>query len=118
MNNRSCKFARVPISHNAARRKNVAENSGVLVVADGTGGHAGGEAAARSAIQEVVSAIRDAIDSGVAIRSAIVDRFERANEKVRASGSGGGMTLSVVEIDNGAARPSHAGDSMILIHGA
>lgn len=96
----------------------VEENSGVLVVADGMGGHAGGEAAAKTAIQEVVTAIHEAIDSGVVIRSAIVDGFERANEKVRASGTGGGTTLSVLEIDHGTARPYHAGDSMILIVGS
>lgn len=96
----------------------VDENSGVLAVADGMGGYAAGEAAAKAAIQEVVSAIHEAIDSGVVIRSAIVDGFERANEKVRALGTGGGTTLSVLEIHNGSARPYHAGDSMILIVGS
>lgn len=88
------------------------------MVADGMGGHASGETAAKIAVEEVVSAIQQAIESGVVIRSAIVDGFERANDKVRAMGTGGGTTLSVLEIGDGTARPYHAGDSMILIVGS
>jgi serine/threonine protein phosphatase PrpC len=96
----------------------VDEKSGVLIVADGMGGHAGGEVAARTAIDEVVAAVHDASAAGVVVRSAIVDGFESANEKVLALGTGGGTTLSVVEIDGEYARPYHAGDSIILVVGS
>ncbi len=94
------------------------ETSGVLLLADGMGGHAGGELAARTAIQAVVDTVRQATQDGVLIRSAIMDGFERAHQQIQASGTGGGTTLSVVEFDGRSARPYHAGDSIILVVGS
>jgi serine/threonine protein phosphatase PrpC len=94
------------------------ENSGVLVVADGMGGHAVGEVAARTAIEEMAVAIDEARETKALLRSAIISGFERANRAVRALGSGAGTTLSAVELSDGCARPYHAGDSVVLVVGS
>lgn len=94
------------------------ESSGILVVADGMGGHAAGEVASRAAIEEMVTAIREAAEDGALLRSGIINGFERANQTVRALGTGAGTTLAVVELSNGLARPYHAGDSIILVVGS
>jgi len=93
-------------------------SSGVFVVADGMGGHAAGEAASRTAIDEMVSAIGAPSERGALQRTGIINGFERANQAVQAHGTGGGTTLAVVELSDGRARPYHAGDSVILIVGS
>ncbi|MHC4091793.1 MAG: PP2C family protein-serine/threonine phosphatase, partial [Planctomycetota bacterium] len=51
------------------------------------------------------------------LRSAILDGFERANERVVELGGGAATTLAAVEIDAATIRPYHVGDSMILAVG-
>jgi serine/threonine protein phosphatase PrpC len=96
---------------------------GVLAVADGLGGHAGGERASRLAIETIhqtvhvaaeLSEDRDQIDS---LRPAILDGIEAANGKVRSLGSGAATTLVLVEIRDRVVRPYHVGDSAILLVG-
>ncbi len=91
------------------------ENSGVLVVADGMGGHAAGDLASMTAVQEMAAAIIDARESDQILRSGIINGFERANESVMALARGAGTTLAVAEIGSGWARAYHAGDSVVLI---
>lgn len=91
------------------------ETSFVLIVADGMGGHAAGEIASRTAVEELTAAIVEARKSDSLLRSGIITGFERANEAIKALGTGGGTTLAVVEISDGYARCYHAGDSIILI---
>ena len=91
------------------------ESSGVLVVADGMGGHAAGELASMTAIQQVVAAITEARESNQLLRFGIINGFERANESVMALARGAGTTLAVAEIGDGWVRAYHAGDSVVLI---
>lgn len=91
--------------------------SAVLVVADGLGGRAAGEHAARLAVAAVEDALREPSDQETRVRTAIITGFERANAAVLELGIGAATTLAVVEIRNGIARPYHVGDSMILIAG-
>ncbi len=98
-------IALVPIGTEAA----------VLAVADGVGGHSGGEVAARTALGCLVEALAEA--SPGALRGAILDGLERANERVIALATGAATTLSIVEIYQGTCRPYHVGDSLILLTG-
>lgn len=96
--------------------------SGVLVVADGLGGHAGGERASRLAVETIQKTLQAAIalsPDGDAdqFRGAILDGIEAANQRVRQLGSGAATTLALVEIQGQTVRPYHVGDSVILMTG-
>jgi protein phosphatase len=91
------------------------EKSGVIIVADGMGGHANGEVASKLAIQRLISAIKKARDTQSLLRTGIITGFEKANQAVLDLGTGSGTTLSVVEIGDGHARTYHAGDSITII---
>lgn len=97
-------------------------NCGILAVADGLGGHAGGEQASRLAIEAIQKAIQDAIqavDGGEPeqLRSAILNGVEAANREVCQLGLGAATTLALVEIRDRTIRPYHVGDSAILLTG-
>ncbi|REK17687.1 MAG: serine/threonine protein phosphatase [Planctomycetota bacterium] len=89
----------------------------VLIVADGLGGSPAGDQAARLAVAETALAIREVATGEHSLRVAIVDGFERANEKIQALGVGAATTLSVVELDASTMRPYHVGDSVIMLLG-
>lgn len=91
--------------------------SAVLIVADGMGGSAAGEHAARSAVEALCAAIQEGDGEDALLRSRIITGFERANRAVCELGSGAATTLAVVEISAGVIRPYHAGDSMIMLLG-
>ncbi len=96
--------------------------SGVLIVADGLGGHAGGERASRLAVETIQKTLQAAVTLSPAgdadqFRGAILDGIEAANQKVRQLGSGAATTLALVEIQDQTVRPYHVGDSVILITG-
>src|SRR3954453_21968311 len=97
--------------------------SGVLAVADGLGGHAGGEHASRLAIETIQKSLQEAMtsqpDGGepVDLRAAILNGIEAANQAVRELGTGAATTLALVEIQDRVIRPYHVGDSAILMTG-
>jgi serine/threonine protein phosphatase PrpC len=97
--------------------------SGVLAVADGLGGHVGGEKASRLAAEAVQKSLLAAApaaedaDEPVELRAAILNGIEAANEKVRELGTGAATTMALVEIQDGTIRPYHVGDSAILVTG-
>lgn len=89
---------------------------GVLVVADGLGGHVGGASASRIAIE----CLRDAAaagEEGHELRTAILDALEESNRRILALGIGAGTTVAAVQIDGRRLRPYHVGDSAILVVG-
>jgi serine/threonine protein phosphatase PrpC len=98
-------------------------DSGILAVADGLGGHAGGERASRLAIEAIQRAVQQQLvpDDGQAapehLRGAILDGIETANRAVRELGTGAATTLALVEIQGRTIRPYHVGDSVILLTG-
>lgn len=92
-------------------------NSGVLVVADGAGGQPAGAKAAELAVTSMESTVRDAVTSGEALRNAVLNGFERANEAVRALGVGAGTTLVVVTLEEDRLRSYHVGDSATFVVG-
>lgn len=97
--------------------------SGVLAVADGLGGHAGGERASRLATEALHKSLQDAVpeeeltDDAVELRAAILNGLEAANESVRDLGTGAATTMALVEIQDRTIRPYHVGDSAILVTG-
>jgi serine/threonine protein phosphatase PrpC len=94
-------------------------DAGVLAVADGCGGMAGGERAARIAIESLVSSVKTRVrdHAEVSMRAAILDGIENAHRSVREMGTGAATTLSVVEVCGHTIRPFHVGDSMTLLVG-
>ena len=93
------------------------ENSAVLIVADGCGGMANGEQAARIAIDCLTNHISAAAGAGESLRTAILDAVEQANRQIIDLKNGAGATLAVVQIENGEARPYHIGDAQIVMVG-
>jgi serine/threonine protein phosphatase PrpC len=95
------------------------EGSAVLVVADGCGGMASGEQAARLAIQCLVERIQAVIAGaeGQTLRTAILDGVEAANRQILDLKTGAGATLAVLQLENGQARPYHVGDAQIVMVG-
>ena len=100
----------------------IGQTSGVLAVADGLGGHAGGERASRlatEAIQKSLQAASPPAADGepVDLRAAILNGIEAANQTVRDLGTGAATTMALVEIQDRTIRPYHVGDSAILVTG-
>lgn len=98
--------------------------SGVLAVADGLGGHAGGERASRLAAEALQKSLQEAVPEGeasdaeaVELRAAILNGLEAANYSVRNLGTGAATTMALVEIQDRTIRPYHVGDSAILVTG-
>lgn len=95
---------------------------GILAVADGLGGHAGGERASKLSVETIEQRIHDALTisddpENESLRPAILDGIEAANSAVRALGTGAATTLSLVEIQGQVIRAYQVGDSAILLAG-
>ena len=95
---------------------------GVFTVADGLGGHAGGERASKLAVDTVQQTIHERIalsadPDAEPLRPAILDGIEAANQAVLAIGTGAATTLSLVEIQGDVVRAYQVGDSAILLAG-
>jgi serine/threonine protein phosphatase PrpC len=95
-----------------------------MAVADGLGGHAGGERASRLAIETIQRKLQEAllvpggeIPAPDLLRSAILNGIEAANQAVRELGTGAATTLALVEIQDRTIRSYHVGDSVILLTG-
>lgn len=93
------------------------KDSGVLAVADGLGGAPAGRHASSLAIQCLARAVEDAARQELAIRGAILNGFEIANEEVLALALGAATTLTVAEFDGRLVRHYHVGDSFFLLTG-
>jgi serine/threonine protein phosphatase PrpC len=93
------------------------ERSGIMVVADGCGGMAQGELAARTAVEALQLHVDRVEEDGSNRRTSILDGMEAANLCVQALGVGAATTMAVVEIDHDKIRPYHVGDSTILMVG-
>ena len=95
---------------------------GILAVADGLGGHAGGERASRLAVEAMQKHVQEALAPAGeqptrSLRGAILNGIEAANQSVRELGTGAATTLALVEIQDRTIRPYHVGDSVILLTG-
>lgn len=90
---------------------------GALVVADGAGGHSGGDVASGLAVQHIAKSMLGAHDAERDPRDGILDGFETANRAICTQTSGAATTLIVAEIIDRTVRVYHAGDSMAVVVG-
>lgn len=104
-------------NEDAAALIRVEPNRGVLIVADGFGGHPSGAQAAEISVRQIERSVCESDPAGESLRTAIVDGFEKANEEVRGLGVGAATTLAVVDIEGDQVRSYHVGDSAILVVG-
>lgn len=89
---------------------------GVLVIADGLGGHAAGEEASQLAIKQLTKELLSAEDDSD-LRPVILNGIEAANIAVRELGNGSATTLAIAEINDRVVRTYHVGDSAVLLAG-
>lgn len=83
----------------------------ILLVADGMGGHAGGEVASRVAVRETVAALRQGESPDDAIRDANSSILHQASSDVGLEGMGTTLTLAVVDLEQRRAEVFNVGDS-------
>ncbi|SFI92644.1 PP2C family protein-serine/threonine phosphatase [Planctomicrobium piriforme] len=108
------------------------DERGLLMVADGLGGHRGGRDAShlmKSLLTKAARQLRNTVNScviskvvpipsGTSLtdpRTVILDEIERANQRLLRSKAGSATTLALVEIKGRRVRSYHIGDSEILI---
>lgn len=119
----------------------IGSNRGLLVVADGLGGHRGGKTASQAIVGGLKkefanvlkrhdSATEILISGGLKIpvgapppltdtdyRSMILDQIETTNRRLLKRRTGAATTLALIELEGSRARSYHVGDSPILIVG-
>ncbi len=100
----------------------VGSTGGVLAIADGLGGHAGGERASLLAIETIQQSLNETLTGGEngeaeGLRGAILNGIEAANRSIRELGCGAATTLALVEIQDRTIRSYHVGDSAVLVTG-
>ncbi len=93
------------------------ETRGVIVVADGVGGHAKGGDASQIAVNALAKAINEYGESNGDLRDAILRGIDNANELILSRQLGSATTLIITEILGDQIRSYHAGDSVALITG-
>ena len=93
------------------------KQSGVIVLADGVGGHAVGDKASKTAVNVITRAVAKADSATSDLSTIIIPSIDKANEKVIALYANAATTLVIAEISNGTMRTYHAGDSVALVTG-
>ena len=92
----------------------VADDTTVMVVADGMGGMPDGEQAARIIIETLTETLSQKPDNQL-LRDAIISGIDESSQKIKGLRNGAGATVSIVEINGNKLRSYHAGDSLILL---
>ena len=100
-------------SEDAAACFQVSDTTGVLVVADGVGGHHSGEIAAAQAIECIRRNLEQ--NQGNSLRETLLNAIEAANQAVMRRGLVAATTLAMVELQQDFIRPFHVGDSTITL---
>ena len=95
----------------------IGKHKALLLVADGIGGHRGGDQASRLSIETFVELIKTFDESKSSTREFILNCFEEANKKVRELGIGAGTTLVVAEVNKTYVRFYSTGDSTAQLFG-
>ena len=92
------------------------DGSGVIIVADGLGGVAGGDDASRTVVKILADQIRIA-DPVVALREVILNGIDAANRALLDRGLGNATTLAIAEVNSHYIRTYHVGDAVVLLTG-
>ena len=108
----SCLSTEKP-NEDAAGLFELADDHGILAVADGIGGANCGDRASRCVIEELEKRLVDADKSNS--RSCILDAIESANRQILEWGVGAGAALVVAEYYSGTVRTFHVGDATVLL---
>ncbi|MHC4588193.1 MAG: PP2C family protein-serine/threonine phosphatase [Planctomycetota bacterium] len=86
----------------------VDDKRGVLVVADGLGGQRSGAEAAELALKTLAECVTAPAAEDQALRTAVLDGFDRANAAVAELAVGAATTLAAVELENATITVSHS----------
>lgn len=94
----------------------VSDQTSLYAIADGLGGHPGGDVASRVAVDTLGSQVRSFLQRGVSPREALVWAFRQANTAIRDGVRDGGRagmatTCTAVLLHRGVALVAHVGDS-------
>jgi len=92
----------------------LSDGTGVLMVADGVGGHSSGEVASALAIQAMHQRLSEH-PAGSPLRGTILDALEAANQSILGLANGAATTVAMVELHPDYIRPYHIGDSIITL---
>jgi len=92
-------------------------DAAVMMVADGAGGLPAGKRASVTAVAELERSLKRSLDENTALRTAILDGIEAANQAVRDIANGSATTLTVVAVEGATARAYQIGDSEALVVG-
>ncbi|MEQ8617869.1 MAG: protein phosphatase 2C domain-containing protein [Lacipirellulaceae bacterium] len=103
-------------NEDAAAVVTLSEGNLLLIVADGCGGLASGELAARLAVESILNSVSSNPPER-SLRAAIMDGIESANQEVLALGTGSATTLVAALIEDNAVRTFHVGDSQAILVG-
>ena len=95
----------------------VDENTILLIVADGLGGHSNGAAASSLMIETFGQKFYEHSHSQLSVRERILDSIESTNSVLMDKANGGYTTVAVAEIHEHNLRTYHVGDSEILLAG-
>lgn len=95
----------------------VNEDTALLMVADGMGGHVNGAAASAFLTRLLEDSILKDEFNDTAVRETILNSIEKTNFKLLCKETGEGTTVAIAEINRKSVRTYHVGDSEILISG-
>ena len=93
------------------------KDKSVLVVADGLGGHRGGDTASKIAVEAIIKNTKKYEKNKNSLRELILEGFELANKQIRDLGVGAGTTLVVAEVNSKYVRFYSIGDSAAMLFG-
>ena len=111
----TCRSPNKPtVNEDAAAIVEISPQHGILIVADGVGGHSVGSRASRAAVNALLSAVKGAA-TDESLRTRIVDSLESANREILSWGVGAATTVVIAEYLDGQVRTFHAGDSTAMI---
>ncbi|MFT5131659.1 MAG: serine/threonine protein phosphatase PrpC [Gammaproteobacteria bacterium] len=91
------------------------DDTSILMVADGMGGHANGAAASAILTEVLEESVSKKKSNARSIRETILRSIEKANLNILRKNTGEGSTVAIAEINKNRVRTYHVGDSEIYI---